>query len=56
MRSRNHAFAAALGLVCVWGAAQADVKDPLPDSLSLGGVTLYATSMSATPIRVTACR
>ena len=24
-------------------AAQADVKDPLPDSLSLGGVTLYAT-------------
>jgi hypothetical protein len=26
-----------------WGAAQADVKDPLPDSLSLGGVTLYAT-------------
>jgi predicted porin len=42
MRLRNHAFAAALGLVCVWGAAQAEVKDPLPDSLSLGGVTLYA--------------
>jgi predicted porin len=43
MRSRNHSFAAAIGLVCFWGTAQADVKDPLPDSLSLGGVTLYAT-------------
>ncbi len=43
MRSRNHSFGAAIGLVCFWGAAQADVKDPLPDSLSLGGVTLYAT-------------
>jgi predicted porin len=43
MRSRNHSFRAAIGLVCFWGAAQADVKDPLPDSLSLGGVTLYAT-------------
>jgi predicted porin len=29
--------------VLVWGSAQADMKDPLPDSLSLGGVTLYAT-------------
>src|SRR5450755_4253761 len=43
MRSRNYSFAAAIGLVCIWGAAQAQVKDPLPDSLSLGGVTLYAT-------------
>jgi predicted porin len=43
MRSRNHSFGAAIGLVCYWGAAQAEVKDPLPDSLSLGGVTLYAT-------------
>src|ERR1700722_2552594 len=43
MRSRNHSFGAAIGLMCFWGAAQADVKDPLPDSLSLGGVTLYAT-------------
>jgi predicted porin len=33
----------AMGLALVWGCAQADVKDPLPDSLSLGGVTLYAT-------------
>ena len=31
-----------MGLVCFWGAAQAEVKDPLPDSLSLGGITLYA--------------
>lgn len=43
MRSRSHSFGAAIGLVCYWGAAQAEVKDPLPDSLSLGGVTLYAT-------------
>ena len=43
MRARNHSFGAAIALVCFWGAAQADVKDPLPDSLSLGGVTLYAT-------------
>jgi len=34
---------AALGLALVCTAAQADVKDPLPDSLSLGGVTLYGT-------------
>ena len=43
MRLRNHAFAAAIWLVCFWGTAKADVKDPLPDSLSLGGVTFYAT-------------
>lgn len=34
---------AALGLALVCTCAQADVKDPLPDSLSLGGVTLYGT-------------
>src|SRR5579863_5324172 len=34
---------AALGLALVCTAAQAEVKDPLPDSLSLGGVTLYGT-------------
>ncbi len=33
----------ALGLALVCTCAQADVKDPLPDSLSLGGVTLYGT-------------
>src|ERR1700679_260750 len=43
MKSRNHSFGTVMGLVLVWGAAQADIKDPLPDSLSLGGVTLYAT-------------
>jgi len=30
-----------LALACA--SAQAEVKDPLPDSLSLGGITLYAT-------------
>jgi hypothetical protein len=33
----------AIGLVCFFGAARADIKDPLPDSLYLVGVTLYAT-------------
>jgi predicted porin len=33
--------ATALALVCT--SAQAQMKDPLPDSLSLGGVTLYGT-------------
>jgi len=33
----------ALGFALAWGSAQAEVKDPLPDALSLGGVTLYAT-------------
>jgi hypothetical protein len=33
--------AIALALTCT--CAQAEVKDPLPDSLSLGGVTLYGT-------------
>src|SRR6202167_1210115 len=32
-------FALALGCAC----AQAQMKDPLPDSLSLGGVTIYGT-------------
>jgi hypothetical protein len=43
MKSRNHSFGMVIGLTLVWGLAQAEVKDPLPDSLSLGGVTLYAT-------------
>jgi predicted porin len=43
MGSCKSSFGAGIGLVCLWGAAQADVKDPLPDSLSRGGVTLYAT-------------
>jgi len=43
MNKRNNVIAAALGLALAFGAAQAQVKDPLPDSLSLGGVTLYGT-------------
>jgi predicted porin len=42
MKWRNHSIGVAIGLL-VWSSAQAEVKDPLPDSLSLGGVTLYAT-------------
>jgi predicted porin len=42
MKVRNLSIALATGLVLTWGA-RAEVKDPLPDSLSLGGVTLYAT-------------
>lgn len=34
---------AAVALMLAGASAQADVKDPLPDSLSLGGVTVYAT-------------
>ncbi len=33
----------AIAAVCACASARADVKDPLPDSLSLGGVTLYGT-------------
>ncbi len=42
MRSRSHSLEEAIGLACFWNEAQEKVKDPLPDSLSLGGVTLYA--------------
>jgi predicted porin len=34
---------AAVGLALAGATAQAQMKDPLPDSLSLGGVTFYAT-------------
>ncbi len=43
MRMRHHSVGAGLCLMCFWGAAQADVKALLPDNLSLGGITLYAT-------------
>jgi predicted porin len=33
----------AMGLAMTWASARAEMKDPLPDALSLGGVTLYAT-------------
>lgn len=36
-------LAAATALVLVGTTAHAELKDPLPDSLSLGGVTLYGT-------------
>jgi len=43
MTSRIQLTLAASGLALAQVAAHADVKDPLPDALSLGGVTLYAT-------------
>jgi predicted porin len=43
MRPPHDGFAAAIAVVLIGGTAQAEVKDPLPDSLSLGGVTLFAT-------------
>ncbi len=43
MKWRNHSPVAAMGFMLACGVAEAQVKDPLPDSLSLGGVTLYAT-------------
>jgi predicted porin len=42
MQRHNLLIAAAMGAGLVCGLAQA-ATDPLPDSLSLGGVTLYAT-------------
>ena len=43
MNRRNYLLGAAIVLALAGTSAQADVKDPLPDSLSLGGVTLYGT-------------
>ncbi len=43
MKRRIQLTLAAMGFALTQGAAHAEVKDPLPDSLSLGGVTLYAT-------------
>jgi predicted porin len=43
MKRTIYLAGAATGLTLACCSAQADVKDPLPDSLSLGGVTLYAT-------------
>lgn len=36
-------LAAVVGLILATSAARAEIKDPLPDSLSLGGVTLFGT-------------
>jgi predicted porin len=43
MKGFSYLAGMAMGLALVCTSVQADVKDPLPDSLSLGGVTLYAT-------------
>jgi predicted porin len=43
MKRSNYLAGTAIGLGLAWCSAQAEVKDPLPDSLSLGGVTLYVT-------------
>src|ERR1700691_4307700 len=43
MTRRAYWTGAALGLALAGASAQAQMKDPIPDSLSLGGVTLYGT-------------
>ena len=43
MKRYSYLAAAAMGLALACAAALADMKDPLPDSLSLGGITLYGT-------------
>jgi predicted porin len=43
MKRHTYLTGAVIGLALACASAQADVKDPLPDSLSLGGITLYAT-------------
>ena len=43
MKLRKYSIGIVTGMMFCWAMAQADVKDPLPDELSLGGVTLYAT-------------
>src|SRR5580698_1110669 len=43
MKGSSHRTLAAIALTLAGWSARADIKDPLPDSLSLGGVTLYAT-------------
>jgi hypothetical protein len=41
--NRKLSVGSGAGLALAGTSAQADMKDPLPDSLSLGGVTLYGT-------------
>jgi predicted porin len=43
MDRSSHLSAAAIGLLVACASAQAQVKDPIPDSLSMAGVTLYGT-------------
>jgi predicted porin len=41
--NRSYLLAATIGLLTVAASASAELKDPLPDSLSLGGITVYGT-------------
>ncbi len=43
MKNYSCMTAAAIALALACTSAQAELKDPIPDSLSLGGVTLYGT-------------
>src|SRR5580693_5721505 len=43
MNRSSYLTGAAIGLALVCASAQAQLKDPIPDSLSLGGVTIYGT-------------
>jgi len=43
MKKSSYLTLAGFGLTLAWASAQAQLKDPIPDSLSLGGVTLYGT-------------
>src|ERR1700693_6395572 len=43
MNRYGYLTAAAMGLALACASTQAEVKDPLPDSLSLGGITVYGT-------------
>src|SRR5580658_10770798 len=43
MNKRIYLTGTAIGFALACASAQAQLKDPIPDSLSLGGVTLYGT-------------
>jgi predicted porin len=43
VKKHNYLTGMAIGLALASASAQAEIKDPIPDSLSLGGVTLYGT-------------
>jgi predicted porin len=43
MKRLGYLTAGVMGLGLACNVAQADLKDPIPDSLSLGGVTVYGT-------------
>ena len=43
MKQYHHLATLGIGLGLACAGAQAQMKDPIPDSLSLGGVTLYGT-------------